>query len=317
MPDNLPTDSATPQQTLPTAEEPREERALLDIVPLAMVAYIQAIPQDLLDLPENELRDVCYPRGKKRQEKVGNRSMLKETVFETDSQLRLAFWNEYERAITVGRRMQAQFIFGQTIHGQNFYKRVCANPHRLAWIICPPGDYQAKLTHALNSGIERLNEIFAMPITSQPCRCHYGCICKHPDGYTRKQQQEMNCTVTCACKDECICPKKVDAKVADVILRALERVEMRVKGAVVQKIDERRLQVNLFGKAPGSPPDELPTDMEAVERRIKELEELTATPPKQLSPAPDTANILTADFREADPLPAPSSLDNPQTPGDN
>jgi hypothetical protein len=87
---------------------------------------------------------------------------------------------------------------------------------------------------------------------------------------------------------------------------------MRVKGAVIQKVDERRLQVNLFGKAPGSPPDHepLPTNMEDIDKRIRELEQLTGSEPRSLPPSPldnpfavnpANADAIDAEFTETDP----------------
>lgn len=299
----------TATEVLPATADPEShQKNLLDVVPYAMVQYIEKIPPELFEMTETELEQYCYPKHR-RQDTKGTRN-APESVYQTDTKLRLAFWNEYERAVTVGRRMQAQFIFGQTIHSQNFYKRVCSDPKRLAWVICPPGDYQARLTNSLNEGIKRLDEIFRMPIAQTTCRCHYGCVCKHPDGLTRIQCKNEGIQIPCACKPSCICPPKYDSRVADVILKALEKVEMRVKGAVIQKIDERRMQVNLFGKVSQDRQEtdekelpQLPTNMDDIERRIKELEQQTKTP--SLSPASESIDVLDAEFTESKDPEAP------------
>lgn len=250
------------------------DKELKDYVPTALLPYLDKIPLELLVMTEGELCNKVYGKTSKGETETARRR--RETK-KNDDQLRRAFWNEYDRAVATNRRMAAHAVYACIIHSDNFYRMVCADPLRLSWIICPPGDYIARVTDILMITLDRFEEIANLPITTRPCRCTYGCRCKQPDG-------------SCACKQSqgCLCPEKHDARIADVIQKVSAQLELRAKGSIIQKIDERRLQVNLQGKVPERLPPPPSDDMATIEKRIAELEQATNTPPseqqEQLSP---------------------------------
>lgn len=295
MDEEIPQSTSLVESPDPQPEIPHE-KSLIDMAPKGMAEKIARLPESLTSLTEHEIKKLTYGYHKGD---MHLQTKAKEQMLKTDTALRWAFWREYEAAQNAGRRMLSNFIYGMICEKNHFHNFVTGNPHRLAFIICPPGDYMANLTDVLQDGVNRIREIFNLPIASQVCRCHWVCVCKHPDGMTRLECKRAEIKIACICKTNpsgCVCPKKYDPRIADVILRAIERVEQRVKGSVVQKIDQRALNVNVSRTlAPG---EDLPTDMNSVEKRIRELEEITRTHTPESLGLPSGEEPIVAEFTE-------------------
>lgn len=83
----------------------------------------------------------------------------------TDNRLRLSFWNEYERAQTEQLDgMRVSNIHNGICTHQYFLERYLQQPERVAWLLCPPTNYEKALDEALCFGVEQLREILALPL---------------------------------------------------------------------------------------------------------------------------------------------------------
>lgn len=150
----------------------------------------------------------------------------------TDRRLRTAFWIEYGRAQDLGQHMNIGNVFNGVCSKPYFYSSVLKNKPRLAYLLLAPQDYRVAMEEALGFGVDRLREILEMPIFDEN--------------------------------------SKPNPKVADVILKAVQMLDQRVKGAVVQK--NLNVNVGSDGKSPNDAKDAQPQTMEEIERRLAELE---------------------------------------------
>jgi hypothetical protein len=140
--------------------------------------------------------------------------------------LRINFWNEYYAAVRAERRMDTMSI----------YRTVCTHKlflHRLhvsavcCWIFRPMSDYTMFMEQQLHHGLQRIAEILALPITVNG---------------------------------------KVSTQTANLIMRTVQMVENRVKGAIVQKHEHKSLNLSIdAGSA-------LPKDLIELEKKIALLE---------------------------------------------
>jgi hypothetical protein len=114
------------------------------------------------------------------------------------------------------------------------------NDKRMMWVFCPPVSYQSAMRNILHKGTERLMEIMSLPIIDS-------------DG-------------------------KPDSKVIVNILRAFQLVDMRVKGAVTQKVQIQQQSMNIHATLgrdmpsiqSGQPVDTLQLEeLEKLEKRIE------------------------------------------------
>lgn len=115
----------------------------------------------------------------------------------TDSRIRLKFWTEYDYAVTMGKsRMDLGRVTAGVCTREYFYATYMREPHKLAWMVCPPAGYMTKVNEALDVGIEKLREILELDAGKGP---------------------------------------KFDTKLGELQLKITQMLEMRAKGAIVQK----------------------------------------------------------------------------------
>lgn len=163
--------------------------------------------------------------------------MLKKSGYRpsaTDNRLRLSFWREYERAQDLQAQIVISNVHGNFISRQYFYFGFATNPKRLAWMLTPPLDYALSMEEALLHGVDRIREILDMPLYNKA--------------------------------------GAPDPKVAGVIIEAVKVLDTRVKGAVIQKIAQTNLHVNVDKSTRGARFNEAPEDMETLNKRLGELE---------------------------------------------
>lgn len=127
---------------------------------------------------------------------------------ERDERLRLAFWDEYNYASSVGTQMRINHIIKGCVAVEHFYEIYLKTPKKLAWIITPPKFYSQGMKYILHLGLDRLTEIMQASVVDE-------------NG-------------------------KLDVRAASVILKTFQLVDLRVKGAIMQKvqIDQRTLNMN-------------------------------------------------------------------------
>lgn len=158
---------------------------------------------------------------------------------ERDERVRLAFWDEYNHATQVGKKMSLSAFLQGVMSWEAWVTVYEPSDRKILWVLCPPVSYQTAMRNILHKGTERLMEIMKLPIVG-------------PDG-------------------------KPDSRVIVNILKAFQLVDMRVKGAVTQKLQIQQQSINVnHNMEMGSPHivDGRPIesmgleDLEAMERRI-------------------------------------------------
>ena len=150
--------------------------------------------------------------------------------------IRVSLWQEYEAAIQNNRLMKISQIYAGTCSESAFYALV-DNPNRLAYILCPPADYIVMLKEAHGAGLEKLREVFSARILDE-------------EGY-------------------------LNPKAADIVIKAFALLDARLKGAVVQRVDQRVLTANV---SPASQNGQtgMPPNMEALEIELAKTREQLA-----------------------------------------
>lgn len=164
----------------------------------------------------------------------------RELITLVTQRLRVSMWTEFESAIQGNRLMRIRQIYSGTCAETTFYSLI-DNPVRLAYILCPPADYIIMLKEAHSAGLEKLREIFSAVIIDE-------------DGY-------------------------LNPKAADIVLKAYALLDARLKGAIIQRIDQR----TLTAQVPAARLQEsAPKDMDVLEKQLKaarlEIEKYTQIP---------------------------------------
>lgn len=159
---------------------------------------------------------------------------LKERIFaeEEPSQvhqlLRQGFWDEYDRC---QRHKIPMMDVHRIIHGVctlgYFTNRYLATPENLAWLIVAPTDYLKSMKEILTMGMAQFREIVQMP-------------------------NEIN--------------GLPNTKLMDVKFKIIQHIDMRVKGAIIQRIDQRNINVSV---------DEESAAGQAALRDTRSVEELS------------------------------------------
>lgn len=152
-----------------------------------------------------------------------------------DDRVRLAFWDEYNASTAAGKRMSLQAIISGTCSWESWITAYEPHDKRMCWIFTPPTSYVSQMRHILHRGTERLLEIINLPMLT----------------------------------DE----GKVDIKIANLILRAWQLADMRVKGGVMQKVQIEQKSMNLNLNAE-STVDNLRSQVASMD--LQELESLEA-----------------------------------------
>lgn len=147
-----------------------------------------------------------------------------------DKRLRVSFWAEYDRAIQDGNKMHIHNVYQGVCSRMQFY-RVIQDRVRMAFILTPPESYTISVEEALLQGVRRLREILEFPL------------------YDKKGNP--------------------NTKVAEVIVKTYAMLDMRVKGAVVQRVEQKNLNVNVNGN---QALEQLPETVADLDRELLDLE---------------------------------------------
>lgn len=106
---------------------------------------------DLFNLEERDLKKVLQDRGA-RPTKV-------------DQVVRMKFWMEYDRAFVEASgngsrpKMSPSRVFGRVCSKEVFYTRYLHTPEKVAWMLCPPVDYEAAVDAVLSVSIGNMFRI--------------------------------------------------------------------------------------------------------------------------------------------------------------
>lgn len=131
------------------------------------------------------------------------------SITATDNRLRLKFWMEYDYCQGVqSKEIDMMRVIAGICTYEYFNRRYLTNPRKVAWMLCPPTSYQFKANEALEFALEQLRDILAIP--------HQG------PGIGGK----------------------MDTKLGELKLKIAQMLDIRVKGAPVQRV----IKANLSGK---------------------------------------------------------------------
>jgi hypothetical protein len=112
--------------------------------------------------PESFKRRMAeMPEEFKNLDEPGLRKLITPTA--TDNQLRISFWLEYDRVQReLASKMEMTAILRGVITEDYFYTTYSKDLKRIAWVLIPPKSYTVKLTEMLELGLERLRDILVM-----------------------------------------------------------------------------------------------------------------------------------------------------------
>lgn len=152
----------------------------------------------------------------------------------TMSRIRVSFWTEYEFAVMAGRKMYLSRIMGGVCGDTYFKEKFLKDNKKVAYMLTPPSDYVVQTKEALQVGLETIREIISARVIDE-------------DGY-------------------------LIPRAADVVLKAFMHLDMRVKGAIIQRIDQRTLALNVNQNSSlVSPPIQIPRTIEELDQQLEEL----------------------------------------------
>lgn len=153
--------------------------------------------------------------------------------------IRINFWNEYYTAIKEQRNMVMDRIYSGVCTHVTFYGPILRFDKPCMWIFRPMGNYDLVMEEQLHKGLKRIEEILDLPL--------------HQNG-------------------------KISTATATLILRTVQMVENRVKGAVTQKHEHKNLNVTIAAE------NLMPKDLMELEAKIALLEGQPAPPTPQDAP---------------------------------
>lgn len=183
---------------------------------------------------------------------------------DTAARLRIALWDEYDRCF---RFKLTAIDLEKCLRGictiGYFRSRMLGDSGKVVFLCTPPPVYENTVRVLHQKGLSELEKILQLPVFL-------------PDG-------------------------TADAKIADVKRRIYESLDMRLKGAVVQRIDQRNMNINIDGDPSmmsGAPtkPDEM-LSMDELESELKKLEATSA----RLSVPGGGRAVEVVDAQEEDP----------------
>jgi hypothetical protein len=155
---------------------------------------------------------------------------------ERDERIRLAFWDEYNHSTHLKKQMSIAAMLHGIMSWEAWVTVYERSDRKMLWILNPPSSYQASMRRILHIGTERLLEIMQAPIY---------------DGKGR-----------------------LDSKAVVSILKAFQLVDLRVKGAITQKVQIQQQSLNVHTSMQAAMPGDANVehlsleDLEKLERRI-------------------------------------------------
>lgn len=151
------------------------------------------------------------------------------------SRLKLNFWNEYDEVCKKPyQQMRLSHITGGVCTLSQF-RKLTNDKHRLAWLIQVPADYRLSLADIHELSLAQMREIMVM------------------DNYDDKGN--------------------VNVKLLDVKFKVAQHVDMRLKGAIVQRIDQRNLNLNMNSDVKPETAKDVALSMDEIENRLAELKQ--------------------------------------------
>ena len=247
------------------AFDPKHPRSLFSLLPIEVASRINnADVQQMMKYTDTELEEVYRPSIMVRR-------------------LRTAFWLEYDRCVGTDTRYDMKMDLARIVAGtcalKHFKDVILPNNLQFGYMLRVPPNYLVCLTEALEQGANRLREILDIPLYKTK-------------GFTKEGHPYMD-------KEGNILYEP-DHKAADLLLKAFAMLDLRVKGAVPQKLNIRgmmdRRNVNVNVDAGMRRVTNVNND--ALEEKILSIEDLD----KKLAQLSDESRQLlnNATFNQAD-----------------
>jgi len=195
----------------------------------------------------------------------------------TDNQIRISFWLEYDR---VQSRMLPQMETTMIIRGilseDHFYDPYLKNYDRLAWVLIPPKSYTVKLSEMLETGLEQLRESLEIPHIENG---------------------------------------KVNTKLLELKLKITAMMDLRMNGAIAQKvqIEQKNMNMNLAIRGSSADVSDLleSKNMEEIDKKLNSLRKKDLMLSKGIHP--DQEEIV-VDSEIVKPIEEPASDDSAEKP---
>lgn len=204
-------------------------RSMYSLSPKEVRRELRKIPIAILALPEEELVRTVRPNPTMRI-------------------LKLRFWDEYRRVQEQNEGpdpdgIDITRVCESILNPAFFVQKMMSSYHVSSWLLLPPKSYEVAMEETLAMGVQRIREIFEIPIRIE----------KH------ERDEEGNIIST---------KVEYDLKAANLILRAYNQVESRMKGGIVQRhqIAASTVTHQEFREVREA------KSVEEIEARLKELE---------------------------------------------
>jgi hypothetical protein len=152
----------------------------------------------------------------------------------TDNRLRILFWREYDIAQQSGKKISMGAVWGPICHQNYFYSTYLKRPSCVAWLLTMPVAYETKIKEMLEFSLGQMREILEM--------------------------------------DNIDAKGRPNVKLMELKAKIHALVELRERGAVVQKVEQKSLSVSTTATAKELADMTRENSMEDIDRRIKELE---------------------------------------------
>jgi hypothetical protein len=167
-----------------------------------------------------------------------------------DNRLRVSLWMDYDRSITEKRLIYQGGIYAGFCTEELFNARML-EPHRVAWIFLPPVKYEKFIEEALTYGLEQLRMVL------------------EEDNYKENG--------------------KLDLGLMKLKMQIVVMLDQRQKGGYVQRMEEKKVQLNLNQGIVGSDLGRI-TSMAELDNQIKDME-LRLQKANVNLPAPETIDV--------------------------
>lgn len=205
---------------------------LMDLLPKGLRDAYSRIPEDVKAMSDGELIKEMNEYSEHRAGRKGPSGNSRVEDRRRDIRLKHSLWYEYDQCIEQNRKMLLGNITKGILPQRNFERDILSDKMRVEWIMRPPLNYWNEQRVLLEKSTMGLHEILDIPVVRQVCRCNHFCICGRKGGQFSKSAEPIDCR----CKESCICPPTYDSKIAQIKQKLHEMIEMRVKGALVQRL---------------------------------------------------------------------------------
>jgi len=226
---------------------------------LTFNTYIEQLeePRSFLNLLPDGMKDavLSVPEKLLHKEEEALLEQLKKTYNYTPTAaveaMRNNFWMEHDRvSATRNEVMNQSNIYLGVVSRTQFYNMLRESPHVIAYILCRPPEYEAVIKGLLNLSTRRIRDILNIPL-------------QKADGSVQ------------------------DAKIIELVLKASAMVDLRAKGAYIQRSETKNLTLmkqensytNVFTAASNTKPSDISKLTGDIDAKIAALEkEMQAVP---------------------------------------